>query len=197
MRIGLIYFSVITVISALAFLAVTSAHGFDMSQAIGDIVLALTGIVIAVYTYETYKLRKITTESHISQNRPVLSFEGSLSNGGIAGEGLGNILLKNCGTGPAIGVKLSIAVDNMNKDLSVDYDPGVMPIGEITNVGCSSEVYQEALTKSKRKFPIVITAHYEDLAGIQYSTEIHLTSEIEQRPMREDVAKAIVHNRLR
>jgi hypothetical protein len=72
-----------------------------------------TGIIILIYTRETYKLRETAQRQTELQLRPFIIFEvGYVQNIGYLGK------LKNIGNGTALNVKIS--EDIVVKDMSVD-----------------------------------------------------------------------------
>ena len=141
--------------------------------------LATTGIIIFFYTYETYKLRKISEQGAIAERRPVLLIDSFMSDGTLSGE-VGVLRIKNSGKGTALDIGVTISGVN----LMSEYNPGDIPEKEDKTVVIMKDVFNIAVAD---KESATLTLSYADLSGITYKTDITIATDFDVLPSQRDI----------
>lgn len=103
------YWEKVAIIANVLFIAAIMIWVHDHSSQINNIILLLTGDVVAYYTYETYLLRKAAQEERSDSIKPVVLFDKEPAH-------LYGWTVRNVGKGPALNVKFRIS--RFNNDTS-------------------------------------------------------------------------------
>jgi hypothetical protein len=144
-----------------------------------NLVLTATLLVVAYYTYETYRLRRAAVESNVLSYRPILVFDAAAP----------FCTVKNKGYGPALNIALLIWDGNTLKVSADSEVPGIMPPGNDSHrfnvhVEIDSAGFKKRLPEFASIIERVITTRhalfcltYRDLAGNRFYSIINGSNE--------------------